>query len=289
MTWIYLNDRFLPKEQACVSVLDHGFLYGDGVYETLRAYGGRVLQLAEHVARLERSAAGIYLQLPMARDRLADLIRTSLRRNDLQDAYIRVTLSRGDGEIGLDPALCKTPTLVIIAKPFVPYPASLYAEGVSIAVVKTRRNLSEAIPSHVKSLNFLNNILAKVEANAAGAHEGLMLNHRGELTEGTSSNFFLVRKGQLLTPSIDCGVLDGITRRLVLDLAQDLDITAEETRLRIQDLYEADECFLTNTTQEIMPVKQVDGRLVGSGRPGEITNRLRSSFRDRLAGFLDAP
>jgi branched-chain amino acid aminotransferase len=289
MMWIYLNDRFLPKEQACVSVLDHGFLYGDGVYETLRAYGGRVLQLAEHLTRLERSASSILLQLPIGRDPLADLIRSSLHRNRLQDAYIRVTVSRGEGDIGLDPSLCKAPTLVIIAKPLVSYPASLYAEGVSLAVVKTRRNLPEAIPSHVKSLNFLNNILAKAEASAAGAHEGLMLNHRGELAEGTSSNVFLVSRERLLTPSIDCGILDGITRRLVLRVARDLGMVAEEARLRTEDLYEADECFLTNTTQEILPVRQVDGRLVGKGQPGEITNRLRASFRDRLDGFLDAP
>jgi branched-chain amino acid aminotransferase len=286
--WIYLNDRFVPKEEAVVSVFDHGFLYGDGVYETLRAYGGRVLQLAEHVRRLERSASYIHLHLPLSPDRIADLIRKSLRQNGLEDAYIRITVSRGAGEIGLDPALCKTPTLVILAKPFEPYPASFYNDGVSITIVRTRRNLSEAIPPQVKSLNFLNNILAKIEASAAGAHEGVMLNHRDELTEGATSNLFLVCKGQLLTPSIDCGILDGITRRLVLQFADDLGIPVQETRLRAQDLYDSDECFLTNTTQEIMPVKQADGHLLRSV-PGEVTNRLRSLFRNRLAGFLDAP
>jgi branched-chain amino acid aminotransferase len=289
MMWIYLNDRFVPREEALISVFDHGFLYGDGVYETLRAYGGRVLQLSEHLTRLERSASCIYLQLPMNRAHLADLIRTSLDRNNLQEAYIRVTVSRGPGEIGLDPALCKTPTVVIVAKSFEPYPASFYAEGVSVAVVQTRRNLPDAVPSQVKSLNFLNNILAKIEAIAAGAHEGLMLNHRSELAEGTTSNVFLVREGHLLTPSIDCGILDGITRRMVLKLAEESGIPVHETRLGIQNVYEADECFLTNTTQEIMPVKRVDDRLVGGSRPGPITRRLQNLFRDRIAGFLDAP
>src|SRR5712691_8115325 len=181
--WIYLNDRFVPQEEAVVSVFDHGFLYGDGVYETLRAYRGRVFQLAEHLARLERSASRIQLHLPVSRERLTDLVRESLLRNQLQEAYLRITVSRGAGEIGLDPALCKTPTLVIITKAFLPYPDSFYSEGISIAIVQTRRNLPEALPPDVKSLNFLNNILAKMEAIAVGAYEGVMLNHRDELTE----------------------------------------------------------------------------------------------------------
>jgi len=285
--WVYLNDRFVPQEEAVVSVFDHGFLYGDGVYETLRAYRGRVFQLAEHLARLERSASRIQLRLPVGPERLADLVRESLRRNQLQEAYLRITLSRGTGEIGLDPALCKSPTLVIIAKPFQPYPESIYADGVAVIIAKTRRNLPEALSPQVKSLNFLNNILAKMEAKTAGAHEALMLNHRGELTEGTTSNVFTVRGGRLLTPSVESGILEGITRGLVLQLAAELGIPSEETRLTVEDLTRAEECFLTNTTQEVLPVTQVDGRMIGNGRPGGITRRLHASFRaclDRLLG-----
>jgi len=287
--WVYLNDRFVPQEEAVVSVFDHGFLYGDGVYETLRAYRGRVFQLAEHLARLDRSASHIQLRLPVGPERLADLLRESLRRNQLQEAYLRITLSRGGGEIGLDPALCKSPTLVIIAKPFQPYPESIYTSGVAVIIAKTRRNLPEALSPQVKSLNFLNNILAKMEAKTAGAHEALMLNHRGELTEGTTSNVFTVRGGRLLTPSVESGILDGITRGLVLQLAAELGIPSEETRVTIEDLTRAEECFLTNTTQEVLPVTQVDGRMIGNGRPGEITRRLHASFRaclDRLMGGM---
>ena len=285
--WVYLNDKFVPQEEAVVSVFDHGFLYGDGVYETLRAYRGRVFQLAEHLARLERSASRIQLHLPVSLERLTDLVRESLSRNQLQEAYLRITVSRGAGEIGLDPALCKSPTLVIIAKPFQPYPESLYADGVSVIVAKTRRNLPEALPPQVKSLNFLNNILAKMEAKAAGAHEALMLNHQDELTEGTTSNMFVVQRGRVRTPAVECGILNGITRGLVLQLASELGIPSEETRLTVDDLLRADECFLTNTTQEVLPVTRVNGTMIGNGRPGEITRRLHASFRACLDRLLD--
>jgi branched-chain amino acid aminotransferase len=285
--WVYLNDKFVPQEEAVVSVFDHGFLYGDGVYETLRAYRGRVFQLAEHLARLERSASRIQLHLPVSLERLTDLVRESLSRNQLQEAYLRITVSRGAGEIGLDPALCKSPTLVILAKPFQPYPESLYADGVSVIVAKTRRNLPEALPPQVKSLNFLNNILAKMEAKAAGAHEALMLNHQGELTEGTTSNLFVVQRGRVRTPAVECGILNGITRGLVLQLASELGLPSEETRLTVDDLLRADECFLTNTTQEVLPVTRVNGTMIGNGRPGEITRRLHASFRACLDRLLD--
>lgn len=285
--WVYLNDKFVPQEEAVVSVFDHGFLYGDGVYETLRAYRGRVFKLAEHLARLERSASHIQLHLPAGPDRLTDLVREALRRNQLSDSYLRITVSRGAGEIGLDPALCKAPTLVIIAKPFQPYPESIYAEGVSVIVARTRRNLPEALPPQVKSLNFLNNILAKMEAKAAGAHEALMLNHRGDITEGTTSNVFVVQEGRLRTPSVECGILDGITRELVLQLASELGVPSEETRLTVEDLIRAEECFLTNTTQEVLPVTRVDGRLIGDGLPGVVTRRIHASFRACRDRFLD--
>ena len=285
--WVYLNDRFVPKEEAVVSVFDHGFLYGDGVFETMRAYQGRVLQLSEHLMRLGRSASSLQLPLPASPSHLAELVRASLTRNSLQEATVRVTVSRGEGDIGLDPALCKRPTLVIIAQPFQPYPPSLYEEGVSVIVVHTRRNLAEAVPPHVKSLNFLNNILAKMEAKAAGAYEGLLLNHAGAVTEGTTSNIFLVQRGRLRTPSLDCGILEGITRSLVLRLARELGIPSEERVVTVDDLFNADECFLTNTTQEILPVREIDGRVLADGRPGPMTRRLHTSFRSGLDRFLD--
>jgi len=286
--WIYLNDRFVPKDEAVVSVFDHGFLYGDGVFETMRTYHGKVLLLTDHLARLERSASTLGLSLPVSRERLADLVREASTRNRLQEAYLRVTVSRGPGEIGLDPALCKAPTLVIIAKPFQPYPDSFYKHGVSVVIAATRRNSPEAIPPHVKSLNYLNNILAKMEATAAGAHEALLLNRYNEVTEGTTSNVFVVREGRLRTPAIDCGILAGLTRGVILKVAHNLGIETEETRLTVNDLYDADECLLTNTTQEVLPVTQVDGKMIGNGRPGEITRRLHASFRTCLDRFLDA-
>jgi branched-chain amino acid aminotransferase len=284
--WIYLNNRFVSKEEAKISVFDHGFLYGDGVFETLRSYGGKVFMLSEHIARLEQSAARLHIPMPVKRSRLSAIVTESLELNKLTDAYLRITVSRGLGEFGLDPALCKNPTLVVIAKPFEPYPESFYADGVSVAVVQTRRNLPEALPPHVKSLNYLNNILAKMEATALGAYDAVLLNHQGEVTEGTTSNIFVALGGRLLTPASDCGILAGITRNLVLRLARELEIPTEETRLTAADLPIADECFLTNTTVEVLPVTQVDGQSIGEGRPGEITRRLHASFRDSLDRFL---
>ena len=284
--WIYLNTRFVSKEEAKISVFDHGFLYGDGVFETLRAYGGKVFMLSEHIARLERSAARLHIPMPVKRSRLSAIVAESLELNKLTDAYLRITVSRGQGEIGLDPALCKYPTLVVIAKPFEPYPESFYTDGVSVAIVQTRRNLPEALPPHVKSLNYLNNILAKMEATALGAYDAVLLNHQGEVTEATTSNVFVALGGRLLTPAHDCGILAGITRNLVLQLARELEIPTEETQLTAADLPIADECFLTNTTVEVLPVTQVDGQSIGEGRPGEITRRLHASFRDSLDRFL---
>lgn len=286
--WIYLNDRFVPKDEAVVSVFDHGYLYGDGVFETMRTYQGKVLLLTNHLARLERSASALGISLPVSCERLADLVREALTRNQLQEAYLRMTVSRGPGEIGLDPALCKAPTLVIIAKPFQPYPDSFYTHGVSVMIAKTRRNSPEAIPPHAKSLNYLNNILANMEAKTAGAHEALLLNHRNEVTEGTTSNVFVVREGRLRTPAIDCGILAGLTRGVILKLARDRGIETDEVRLTANDLYDADECFLTSTTQEVLPVTRVDGKMIGTGRPGELTRRLHASFRAGLDRFLDA-
>jgi branched-chain amino acid aminotransferase len=302
--WIFLNDRFVPKEDAVVSVFDHGFLYGDGIYETLRAYGGRMFMLERHLARLRRSGRLIGLNIPVPEKDWPGLLTEALDRNGLgpahrglgrdstgdvgasQDAHVRITISRGEGEIGLDPALCPCPTVVITVKPLSPYPPHLFTGGVKLAVVTVRRNLVAALSPQVKSLNFLNNILAKQEATRAGAFDALMLNSEGRLTECTTSNLFFVRDGVLCTPSVECGILDGITREVVLLLARENGIQIEEGRYNPEVLLQADECFLTNTTMELMPVSEIDAIRVGSGRPGPLTTKLRDLFRSNLARFL---
>ena len=284
--WIYLNKQFVPREQALVSVLDHGFLYGDGVYETLRAYGGRIFMLRQHLERLERSARLIGLQPPLAMEEFPPLLAEAMRRNELTDAYLRITLSRGEGAIGLDPALCPTPTLVIIVKPLPTYPARYYDEGVPLIISRTRRNLAEALPPTIKSLNFLNNILAKREATAAGAYDALMLNGAGQVAECTTSNVFFVRRGRLCTPGLACGILDGITRNVVLHLAKAEKLDCNEGVYREADLFAADECFLTNTTMELMPVRMINDQPIGSGKPGPLTQALHRAFRAHLSDYL---
>jgi len=291
--WVYLNDRFVDSKEAVVSVFDHGFLYGDGIYETLRAYGGRIFMLQQHLARLRRSGRLIGLELPIPEKDWPALLNEALERNELRpgrnrldDAYLRITVSRGEGEIGLDPALCPRPTVVIMAKPLTPYPPHLFREGVSLVIAQVRRNLSAALSPQIKSLNFLNNILAKLEATRAQAFDGIMLNAESHLAECTTSNLFFVRGGRLCTPSVDCGILDGITREVVLLLARENGVSTEEGRYNAETLRQADECFLTNTTMEIMPVREVDKTAIGSGRPGPLTMKLQELFRSNLARFL---
>jgi branched-chain amino acid aminotransferase len=284
--WIYLNNRFVSRDQARVSIFDHGFLYGDGVYETLRAYGGRLFMLRQHLERLERSARLIGLTLPLTISDWPPLLEEALRRNGLSDAYLRLTISRGEGSIGLDPSLCTTPTLVVIAQPLPSYPPHLYDEGVRLIISQTRRNLAEALPPHIKSLNFLNNILAKREATLAKVFDAVMLNVTGHLAECTTSNLFFVRHGRLCTPAVGCGILDGITRNVVLQLARARYIEAEEGTYPPADVFAADECFLTNTTMEIMPVRSLNDRPIGHGKPGPLTQALRSAFRSKLQDFL---
>jgi branched-chain amino acid aminotransferase len=288
--WIYLNDKFVRQEDAVVSVFDHGFLYGDGVYETIRSYGNRIFMCEAHIARLYRSAEAIGLTIPIPRKRWLDLLHESMARNDVgnerRDAYLRITISRGTGDIGLDPALCPSPTVVLMAKPLIAPAASLYEQGVALIVARTRRNLPTALSPQIKSTNLLNNILAKREALAAGAFDSLLLNWESHLTECTVSNLFFVTDGVVRTPSVDCGILDGITRNLVLELAAELHFPTEEGRFTVDQLYRADECFLTNTSMEIMPVVSVDHRPIGQGTPGPVTGRLRSGFLESRQRFL---
>jgi branched-chain amino acid aminotransferase len=276
---VYVNGRFLPKDEAQISVFDHGFLYGDGIYETLRSYNGKIFLLQKHLARLKQSAEAIALTLPLSLDELGDALRESITVNKLQDAYIRIQISRGPGDIGLDPALCPAPTTVIVTKPFHDYPREHYENGVSLSVVQTRRNHPLALSPAIKSTNFLNNILAKIESLRAGAYEGIMLNWKGYVAEGTISNIFIARRGVITTPGLDAGILEGVTRDLVLHLARTSGIKTRESLIRPKDLLHADECFITNTTIEVMPVASIDGSLIGNGRPGAMTRTLLQAYR----------
>jgi len=288
--WIYLNDRFVKESEATVSVFDHGFLYGDGIYETIRSYGEKIFMRDQHLARLHRSAEAIGLTIPK-RD-WPSLLHESMKRNavgnDQIDAYIRITISRGTGDIGLDPALCPNPTIVVIAKPLKTPPSERYREGVSLIVAKTRRNLPDALDPQIKATNFLNNIQAKREAIAAGAFDSVLLNWESHVTECTVSNLFFVQAGQLCTPSLDCGILDGITRGVILTLARENRITVSEGRFGVEALRQAEECFLSNTTMEVMPVTRLDGRHIGNGKPGPLTRQLHQIFVTQRQRFFES-
>ncbi len=289
--WIYLNDKFVQEHDAVISVFDHGFLYGDGVYETIRSYGPRLFMRDQHLSRLFRSAEAIGLTIPIPLKGWADILHEAMARNnvetDRQDAYLRITVSRGAGDIGLSPALCPSPTVVVMTKPLVTPASELYENGVHIIVASTKRNLPSALPPQMKSLNFLNNILAKREALAAGAFESILLNWEQHLTECTISNLFFVADGRLRTPSLECGLLDGITRRIVIRLAGGLHIRVEEGRFTVDQLYQADECFLTNTSMEIMPVSMIDTKKIARGKPGPVTLKLRAQFLKARERFLE--
>ncbi len=289
--WIYLNDRFVREEEAVISVFDHGFLYGDGVYETIRSYGRRIFMPDQHLVRLRRSADAIGLTIPIPAHKWPALLHEAMTRNNVghehTDAYLRITISRGAGDIGLDPALCPTPTVVVMAKPLRPPSPEQYRQGVSLIVAQTRRNLPSALSPQIKATNFLNNILAKREAIAAGAFDSILLNWESHLTECTVSNLFFVRAGRLCTPALACGLLDGITRGIVLNLAQELKIPVDGGHFGVQEVYCADECFLTNTSMEVMPVTMVDGHPIGKGAPGLLTLQIHSLFRANRAHILE--
>jgi branched-chain amino acid aminotransferase len=290
--WIFLNNRFVKRENAVVSVFDHGFLYGDGVYETIRSYGNRIFMRDQHLARLRRSADAIGLTIPIPEKDWPGLLHEAMERNgvgnDRVDAYLRITISRGVGEIGLDPALCPVPTIVIMAKPLRPPARQQYEQGVSLIVARTRRNLPSALSPHIKATNFLNNILAKREAIAAGAFDSVLLNWQDHVTECTVSNVFWVKGEIVSTPSLDCGILNGITRDLVLTLAREGGLEIREGHFGIDALHQADECFLTNTSMELMPVTTFEHRPVGTGKPGPITHKLKTQFVVNRRRFLES-
>jgi branched-chain amino acid aminotransferase len=277
---IYISGKLYDKEQATVSVYDHGLLYGDGVFEGIRSYGGKVFRLDEHLDRLWNSAKAIWLEIPMTKAEMAKAIKDTLAVNNLTDAYIRVVVTRGAGTLGLDPNRCSDPRVIIITDRIALYPEELYQKGLEIVTVSTQRNHPAALSPRIKSLNYLNNILAKIEGLQAGCIEALMLNQKGEVAECTGDNIFLVRAGRLMTPPLEAGVLEGVTRDAVLEVARAAGISASETPFTRHDVYIADECFLTGTAAELIPVVKVDSRTIGDGKPGPITRDLTRRFHE---------
>jgi branched-chain amino acid aminotransferase len=279
---IYLDGKLVDEADAKVSVFDHGLLYGDGVFEGIRLYGGNVFRLDEHLERFENSAKAILLDMPLSRKEWSDAICETCRVNGLKDGYIRAVVTRGVGDLGLAPWLCAKPSYFVIASKISLYPAEHYDKGLAIVTVATRRIGPAALPATIKSLNYLNNILAKIEAKQAGALEAIMLNEQGFVAEATADNVFMVHKGELLTPSASHGALKGVTRSAVIDIARDLGITLREANLTRYDLWCSDECFLTGSGAEVIPVVKLDGRTIGSGKPGPVTKKVTAEFRKRV-------
>lgn len=283
---VWFDGDLVPADQAKVSVFDHGLLYGDGVFEGIRAYNGKVLKLKTHLARLFDSARRISLEIPYSIDELADATRATLEANGLADAYIRLCVTRGVGKLGINPFLCDNATTFIITDLVRLYPQEMYDNGLNIVTAKTVRNHPDALDPRIKSMNYLNNILAKIEGIKAGCIETLMLNYEGKVAECTGDNIFIVSNGELLTPPLQAGVLEGVTRNLVMGLARDAGVTVREADLVLDDVYAADECFLTGTAAEVIPVISVDQKTIGTGKPGPLTKQLLEAFHSLVA---DAP
>ncbi|MEM0965157.1 MAG: branched-chain-amino-acid transaminase [Verrucomicrobiota bacterium] len=281
---IYLNGDFVEKEDAKVSVFDHGFLYGDGVFEGIRLYQGNVFKLEEHLVRLEQSAKALLLEVPVSRSELSELVCECCRINGLTDGYIRLIVTRGVGSLGLSPNGCGPSGLVIIADSIELFPAKYYEEGLKIITVPTRRSSGAGLPPMIKSLNYLNNILAKIEAQSMGYLEALMLNEQGYVAECSGDNLFLFQSDVLVTPHTAAGSLRGITRDVVLEIAADLGYKIEKKNLTRYDVWVADECFVSGTAAEIVPVVEVDSRVIGTGEPGDLTMKLLAAFHERVLG-----
>jgi len=278
---VYINGKFYEKTDAKISVFDHGLLYGDGVFEGIRSYNRLVFKLKEHIDRLFESAHSIMLEIPLNKEQLIKAVIQTLKQNNLKDAYIRLVVTRGEGDLGLDPRKCKGHgTIIIIADKIVLYPEKFYKEGLAIITVPTVRNLPEALNPQIKSLNYLNNILAKIEAVNAGCDEAIMLDSLGYVAECTGDNIFIVKSNHLYTPPQCMGTLRGITRDTVLEIARKDKIPVHEHVLTRHEVYISDECFLTGTAAEIIPVVKVDGRIIGSGKPGKLTLSLMKKFKE---------
>ena len=277
---IYINGHLFDQQDAKISVYDHGLLYGDGVFEGMRSYGGKVFRLEQHLDRLWNSAKAIRLEIPLTREEMAKAVQATLRANSIDDGYIRLVVTRGIGTLGLDPNKCSNPQVIIITDHIELYPQAFYDNGLEIITVSTIRNHPAALSPRIKSLNYLNNILAKIEGQQAGCVEALMLNQKGEVAECTGDNLFLVSRGEVRTPPIDAGILEGITREVVIELSRAAGLVVREIPLTKHDVYIADECFLTGSAAEIIPVVKVDSRIIGDGCPGPITRMLEQRFHE---------
>ena len=275
---VYVDGKFVPRSEAKVSIFDHGFLYGDGVFEGIRAYNGKIFKLKEHIDRLYDSARAIALEIPISKVEFMEIIMETLRVNKLRDAYIRPIVTRGIGDLGLDPRKCRKPTIIVIAQPWEKLYGDLYERGIKAVTVTVRRNAIDSLPPNIKSMNYLNNILAKIEANAKGGDEAIFLDQNGYVSEGSGDNIFVVKNGIIMTPPT-VNNLKGITRDVVIDIIQRLRIPFREMNLSIYDLYTADEVFVTGTAAEVCPIVWIDGRVIGDGKPGEITKILMREFR----------
>lgn len=275
---VYIDGEFVPASEAKISVFDHGFLYGDGVFEGIRAYNGRVFKLMEHLDRLYDCAKVIKLKIPVSKEEFAEIILETLRRNKLRNAYIRPIVTRGIGDLGLDPDKCSNPSIIVITQEWDRLYGDLYEKGLRAVTVAIRRNPIDSLPPNIKSLNYLNNILAKIEANAKGGDEAIFLDHNGYISEGSGDNIFVVKNGTVITPPT-INNLRGITRAVAIELIKKLNIPFKEANIGLYDLYSADEIFVTGTAAEIAPITYIDGRVVGDGRPGELTKRLMEEFR----------
>ena len=275
---VFIDGKFCSERDAKISVFDHGLLYGDGIFEGIRAYNGRVFKLKEHIDRLFSSAKAILLEIPLSHAAMMKATVETIRANKLRDCYVRLIVTRGIGTLGLNPRSCKKPSVIIIAGKIQVYPAEMYAVGMNIVTVPTTRNLHSALNPAIKSLNYLNNILAKIEANNAGVEEAVMLNSEGFVAECTADNLFIIKDGKVFTPPLSAGALYGITRQTVMELAEQSGISVGEPNLTRYDLFNADECFLTGTGAEIMPVVKIDGRVIGTGKPGPLTRKLVTEY-----------
>lgn len=278
---IYVNGEFVKKEKAVISIYDHGFLYGDGVFEGIRVYEGNVFKLKEHIDRLYESAHSIMLEIPHSKEEFQQIIVNTVVKNNLSSAYIRVVVSRGEGDLGLDPRNCATPTVIVITEPLAIYSEKLYTTGLKLASVVNRRSSPDVLNPQIKSLNYLNNILVKLSSVQADADEALILNNQGYVTEGSADNIFIVKNGVIKTPPVYLGALEGITRNVIIEIVKELGYTLDESPFTLHDVYIADEVFLTGTAAEVIPVVVVDNRMIGNGQPGEITKNLLTAFRKR--------
>jgi len=277
---VYVNGHFVPEDEARISVFDRGFLYGDGVFETMRSYEGRMFRLTEHLKRLRQSADIIELRLPHEPEQFADICKQLLVRNGLADAILRLSVTRGRSAGGIGTSQAGEPSVVAFIRPPRPLPDSAYSEGVSARVVSVRRNPSSALDARMKSMNFLNNILAKAEADRYGAYQAIMLDHAGRIAEASTANVFFARDGELLTPGLDCDILPGITRAAVLEVASDMGIPYEERKINPAEISGFSECFLSSSGVELVPVTQIDDQTVGAGTPGPLYARLHAAYRE---------